>query len=317
MVWQHVFIYLLAFTGIWIGSGIAIKSVQRLAKSLNLSSFMVSFVVLGLFTSMGELSVGINALLGGDPEIYVGSLVGASIVLFLLIAPLLAIVGNSVKVNAEFRGFNLVASLVVVALPSMLVMDGKIGVTDSIVAVVVFVFLLLSLESKKGLLDKIKTMDFGKSVKVGKELLKALFGMIIVFTASKFVVEQTVYFSDLLGISSFLISLLLISIGTNVPELSLVIRSAFMKDYEVAFGNYVGSAAFNTFLLGVLTLIYGKPVFLTNSYVVSLLFLIVGLFMFYIFARTKNTLSRWEGVVLLMVYAAFVATELYLHRSIF
>ncbi len=317
MVWQHVFIYLLAFTGIWIGSGIAIKSVQRLAKSLNLSSFMVSFVVLGLFTSMGELSVGINALLGGDPEIYVGSLVGASIVLFLLIAPLLAIVGNSVKVNAEFRGFNLVASLVVVALPSMLVMDGKIGVTDSIVAVVVFVFLLLSLESKKGLLDKIKTMDFGKSVKVGKELLKALFGMIIVFTASKFVVEQTVYFSDLLGISSFLISLLLISIGTNVPELSLVIRSAFMKDYEVAFGNYVGSAAFNTFLLGVLTLIYGKPVFLTNSYVVSLLFLIVGLFMFYIFARTKNTLSRWEGVMLLMVYAAFVATELYLHRSIF
>lgn len=317
MVWQHVFIYLLAFTGIWIGSGIAIKSVQRLAKSLNLSSFMVSFVVLGLFTSMGELSVGINALLGGDPEIYVGSLVGASIVLFLLIAPLLAIVGNSVKVNAEFRGFNLVASLVVVALPSMLVMDGKIGVTDSIVAVVVFIFLLLSLESKKGLLDKIKTMDFGKSVKVGKELLKALFGMIIVFTASKFVVEQTVYFSDLLGISSFLISLLLISIGTNVPELSLVIRSAFMKDYEVAFGNYVGSAAFNTFLLGVLTLIYGKPVFLTNSYVVSLLFLIVGLFMFYIFARTKNTLSRWEGVMLLMVYAAFVATELYLHRSIF
>jgi len=309
----HIIIYLLSFAGIWIGSGIAIKSVEKLSRFLKLSSFLVSFVILGLFTSMGEFSVGVNALLSHDPEIYIGSLIGASIVLFMLIAPLLAVVGNSIHINHEFRGFNLLASLIVVILPAVLVMDGKVDKTDSVVAVIAFFFLLISLQSRRGLLEKIKSLGQKGGIKVGKEILKTLFGMTIVFVASKFVVEQTVYFSDLLGVSPFLISLLLISIGTNIPELSLVVRSFFMKDYQVAFGNYVGSAVFNTFLLGVLTLAYGQPVYLTNSYVVSLLFLIVGLLLFYYFARTKNTLSRKEGLILLGLYLIFILTEIYLH----
>lgn len=313
MLWLHLLIYLLSFVGIWIGSGIAVKSVEKLARYLKLSSFIVSFIILGLFTSIGELSVGINALISGDPEIYVGSLIGASIVLFMLIAPLLAVVGNSVHINHEFRGFNLLASLMVVVLPAVLVMDGKIDRTDSIVAVVAFFFLLISLQSRRGLLEKIKNLGPKGSIKVGKEILKTLFGVVIIFIASKFVVNQTVYFSDLLGISPFLISLLLISIGTNIPELSLVIRSFFMKNYQVAFGNYVGSAVFNTFLLGILTLIHSQPVFLTNSYTISLVFLIVGLLLFYRFARTKNTLSRQEGLVLLTLYLIFILTEIYFH----
>ncbi len=313
MIWSHILIYLLSFAGIWIGSGIAIKSVEKLAQSLKLSSFIVSFVILGMFTSIGEMSVSINALLGNDPEIFIGSLIGASIVLFMLVAPLLAIIGNSIKVNREFRGFNLLASLIVVALPSILIMDGKIDRTDSLIAIFAFIFLLISLESRRSLLEKIKGLSHRRSIVVVKELLKTFLGMVVVFVASKFVIQQTVYFSEILGVSPFLISLLLISIGTNVPELSLAIRSIFLKNYQVAFGNYVGSAAFNTFLLGILSLIYGQPIFLTNSYLISLLFLIIGLLLFYYFARTKNILSRGEGVILLLLYFAFILMEVCLH----
>ena len=45
----HALIYALSFVGIWIGSGLAIKSVERLSQSLKLSSFAVSFLVLGFF----------------------------------------------------------------------------------------------------------------------------------------------------------------------------------------------------------------------------------------------------------------------------
>ncbi len=315
LLWRQILVYVLAFAGIWMGSGLAIKSVERLARFLDISTFMVSFVALGLFTSIGELSVGINALIENNPEIYVGSLIGASIVLFLLVTPLLAIVGNSVRINENFRGFNLVASLLVVALPAILVMDGKISKADGVIAVVAFVWLLRKLKSKKSLLEKIKSLGVKNSVRVGKEVFNTLLGMGIVFVASKFVVDQTVYFSDLLGISSFLISLLVVSIGTNVPELSLVIRSVTMRNYQVALGNYVGSAAFNTLLLGVLTLIHGQDIYLTNSYVVGLVFLIAGLVMFYFFARTKNTLSRLEGLMLLVFYVFFVMMEISIHRG--
>lgn len=315
LLWQQILVYVLAFAGVWIGSGLAIKSVEKLANFLNISSFMVSFMVLGLFTSIGELSVGVNALIEQDPEIYVGSLIGASIVLFLLITPLLTVMGKSIRINEKFRGFNLVASLLVVALPAILVMDGKVSKTDGVIAVVAFVWLLRRLKSKKNLLGKIKSLGMRSSIQVGKEVFIILLGMGIVFVASKFIVEQTLYFSDLLNISPFIISLLVVSIGTNVPELSLVFRSVAMRNYQVAFGNYVGSAAFNTLLFGVLTFIHSQDVYLSNSYVVGLVFLIAGLAMFYYFARTENTLSRLEGLMLLTFYVVFVIAEISFHRG--
>jgi len=202
----HALIYALSFVGIWIGSGLVIKSVEKLSQSLRLSSFAVSFLILGLFTSIPELSVGINSILENDPEIYVGNLIGASVVLFMLIVPLLAVVGNSIRITPELQGFNLPASLVVIALPVILAMDGRIGRTDSIIAMALFGFLMVSVQSKQGLLQKIKSLNPKNGVRIGKELLKILFGVVVIFIASKFVVEQTVYFSHLLQVSPFLIS---------------------------------------------------------------------------------------------------------------
>lgn len=311
----HLLVYLFSFVGIWIGSGLAIGSVERLSKILKVSSFVVSFLILGFFTSVSEFSVGVNSILGNDPEIYVGNIIGASIVIFMLIIPLLAITGNNIKISTEFRGFNLPASLVVVALPVVLAMDGRVGRTDSIISLSLFGLLIIAVQTKRGILEKIRAINSRSSIKVGKELLRIVFGVATIFIASRFVVEQTVYFSTILQISPFMLSLLLIAIGTNIPELSFVIRSVFMKNNQVAFGDYVGSASFNTFLMGTLTLFYGKPVVLTNSYLVSLLFLVIGLLAFYYFARTKNSISRSEGLVLLGLYLLFLFVEIYLHKN--
>lgn len=311
----NVIIYLLSFVGIWIGSGLAVKSVNKLAKSLKISSFAISFLVLGVFTSMSEFSVGVNSILENDPEIYVGNLIGASIVLLMMIVPVLAVIGNSIRIAPEFQGFNLPLSLMVIALPVILVMDGKVGRTDSIAAIVLFLFLLIRVQFKQGLFEKLRSIGQQNSIQLGRELLRILLGVAVIFVASRFVVEQTMYFSHLLRVSPFIISLLLIAIGTNVPELSLVVRSAFMRNKQVAFGDYLGSATFNTFLLGVLTLTYGKPVFLANSYLVSLLFLIVGLVAFYYFARTKNTITRLEGLALLGLYVLFLLTEIFIYKG--
>ncbi|PJE64023.1 hypothetical protein COU89_00105 [Candidatus Roizmanbacteria bacterium CG10_big_fil_rev_8_21_14_0_10_45_7] len=312
---SHVLIYALSFVGIWVGSGLAIGSVERLSKILRVSSFAVSFLILGFFTSIGELSVGVNAILENDPEIYVGTLIGASIVIFMLVIPLLAITGKSIKISSEFQGFNLPASLVVIALPVILAMDGVVDRVDSIIILSLFGVLVIAIQTRRGLLEKIKNINSKSGIQVGKELVRILFGIATIFIASRFVVEQTMYFSSALNISPFIISLLLIAIGTNIPELSFVMRSAFMTNNQVAFGDYIGSAAFNTFLVGILTLAYGKPVLLTNSYLSSLLFLVVGLLIFYYFARTKNTISRTEGFALLAIYVLFLFVEIFIHKS--
>ncbi len=126
----NLIIYLISFFGVWVGSGIAIRSVERLSKILGISSFLISFLVLGTLSSTSELSVGVNSILEDNPKIYIGNLIGASIVIFMLIIPLLTVFGKKIPVHSRFQGFNLPASLVVVFLPVFLVLDGKIDRID-------------------------------------------------------------------------------------------------------------------------------------------------------------------------------------------
>ncbi len=310
---SHLALYAAAFVGIWIGSGLTIKAVEHLSRKLKLSSFAVSFLLLGFFTSASEISVGINSVLTNNPEIYVGNLIGASLVLFVLVVPLLAIVTGKVVINKQFQGSTLFYSLIVIAAPVVLAADGRIGKIDSIICIVLYVILAVAIESKRGLLAAASQKNPISTIHMGKIALAMLGGLALVFFSSKIVVSQTLYLSETLGISSFLLSLLLISIGTNVPELSFVFRSLFSKSNQVAFGDYVGSAAFNTFLIGILTLYYGQTVQLTNSYLVSLSFLVVSLVVFYIYARTKGSLSRLEGFCLLVFYLLFLGTEILIH----
>ncbi|MFZ3069304.1 MAG: hypothetical protein WA052_03210 [Microgenomates group bacterium] len=309
----HIALYVLSFIGIWLGAGLIISSVEKFSHKLRLSSFSVSFLILGLFTSLGELSVGITSVLDNDPEIFVGNLIGASIVLFTLVIPLLAITGKKIKINPEFQNFNLISSLVVIGMPVILSFDGKIDRLDGIISLVLFGIAAILIQSKRGLLQNPPTTVHRHILKVGPEILKIAVGVIIVYLSSNSVVEQTMYFSQILKISPFFISLILVSLGTNLPELSLVVRTIFFKDKEIAFGDYVGSASYNTFIFGGLILWYGKTIYLTNSYIVSLLVLIVGLFLFYLFAKSKNTLTRKEGFFLLCLYLLFVYVEIAFH----
>ncbi len=310
---QHILYYVLSFIGIWIGAGVIISSVEKFSHKLKLSSFSVSFLVLGLFTSLGELSVGVSSVIDNDPEIFVGNLIGASIVLFTLVIPLLAITGKPVKINPEFQGFNLISSLFVIALPVILSFDGKLDRLDGIMCVAMFVVSVMLIQSKRGFLNNPSAVIKRQSLKVWSEIIKIVIAVIAIYFSSHVVVTQTMYFSQLLNISPFFISLMLVSVGTNLPELALAVRSVFFRDNEVAFGDYVGSASYNTILFGGLVLWYGQTIYLTNSYIISLVVLLLGLFLFYLFAKSKNTLSRKEGFYLLLLYIVFVAVELLIH----
>lgn len=307
---NHLLVYVLSFFGVWIGSGLAIKSVEKISHQLKTSSFVLSFLVLGFFTSIGELSIGISSIIKNDPEVYIGNLVGASIVIFMLIIPLLGLASKSIKINPEFQEFNLLASLLVIALPVLSIMDGKITKIDNLLALILFIFLLINIQNKNKLITSIKSISKSKS-KITPEILKIIFGIIVIFTSSHFIVEQTLYFSKILQLSPFIISLLITSLGTNIPELSLIVRSAIMKNNQVAFGNYIGSASFNTFLLGFLGFIYKKEIIVNNSYTISLIFLILNLVLFFFFAKSKNTITKKESLILLSTYFLFVFTQIY------
>lgn len=302
--------YILGFALMWVGAGLAISPITKLARALHLTPFNLSFIVLGIATSMGEFAVGVNALLVNDPEIYVGNLLGASLIIFLMVIPFLAIFGNRLHIDHELRGSNLPLVLGTIALPALLSFDGQITPQDGGIAIVSYLAVAFFVTTQNGMLSRLKSLVTPKQKAViGKNILLSILGVIIIFVGSSLVVRQTEYFAQALSISPFLLSLIVIGLGTNLPEIAVGVRALFSGASTVAFADYVGSSAFNTFLFGLFSLLYGSTITLHNSYWLPLLTTFLGLTIFFVFAKSRYTISKREAGILLLIYIGFLMAE--------
>lgn len=295
---------------IWFGAGLIIAGVEQFSKKLKLSSFAVSFFVLGILTSIPEFAVGMTAVASGDAEIFIGNLLGGIPIIFLLIIPILAVFGKGLKLTHTVDPETLLLSLIIITAPAFLIIDKKVTNLEGIIFIGLYLMLLFIIEKRKGLFDTQHSEIMNTKQYSTWTILKIIFGIALAFIASHFIVDKTLYFAQIFSISPFYVSLVALSLGTNAPELSLAIRSVFGREKEVAFGDYLGSAAANTLLFGVFTLLTSGEVLTEDNFLLTFLFIAGGLTLFYFFSRSKNTISRGEGLVLFLVYLVFVVVEL-------
>ncbi len=306
----HFIIYVVSFVAVWFGAGLVVNSVVKFAHRLHLPAFLISFFLLGNLTSLPEIAIGLTSISTDDPIIYAGNLLGGTIVIFFLIIPLLALAGKGIKIPNTFDKKQTLFTLVVCFAPALLIADQHLSPSDGILLILLYCLLFLLFSEKASLFEKM-TSSFHRKHKHGmSDLVRIVVGVILLFVASRQIVNSTLYFAEVLSIPSFILSLVVISIGTNIPEISLVIRSVLQKKEDVAFADYLGSASANTLLFGVFTLIYGKTVILPNHFLQRFLILGLGLILFYFFARSKKTLSKVEALALLSIYIFFVWIEI-------
>lgn len=297
------FLFLLLI--IWFGSGLVVGSIDRLRKKIRLSSFAASFFILGILTSLPELTIGLNAVSEGQPEIFVGNLLGATAVVFLLIIPLLAIFGNGIKLKHKLSKPSFISILLISLAPAFFILDKKITSLEAAALVLCYFFAAYLMQEKYHILDNKKRKLLSLKKYSFLDIVKILFGVILIFLASQIIVDKTLYFSRQFQIAPFYISLLALSIGTNLPELSIAIRSIISRKKEIAFGNYLGSAAANTFLFGFLSILNNGEVLTVNSFLATFVFIALGIVFFYYFSSSRNDISRKEGLMLLAGYVLF------------
>jgi len=310
MVVLRLILFIASFFVIWYASGIIVNAVDSLAHKMKMSSFAVSFFVLGILTSIPEFSVGLNSIINNRPEIFVGNLLGASLVLFVLVIPILAIFGNGVRLVHQLTEKNLIFALLVVATPVFLIADDLLTRTEGVFLIFIYGILFYFIEKKGGLMKIFEEKTLPKKKNLAEIAMRLIFAIGVVFFTSNFIVNQTIFFSEYFRVPSFIISLIFLSIGTNLPELSLAIRSVTLGKKDIALGDYLGSAAANTLFFGILTLLNGNRVTFGNYTIQTLLLTLLGLGGFYVFAKSKDDISRQEGLTLLLIYALFIFTEL-------
>lgn len=303
-------IFFFASLVLWWGTGLVVSSVSSLAHSLNISTFTISFFVLGLVTSLPELSIGLTAISRGEAPIAIGNLVGATLVIFLLIIPLLGLLGNSVKLPSVLHRRQLLLSLSTILAPVLLIADRSLSYWDGFLLIILYCSLFLVLSQKESLYEKIIERFTASKKSSQYRLLKIVIGLALVLLASGYMVNIAEFFASTFNWSPFVVGLIIIALGTNIPELSLVVRAAVSHKSEIALADYIGSAAANSLIIGVFALVAKGNILLPNHAFVRMIILICALVLFYIFIRSEKKLTNKESFLLLFLYVIFVIIEI-------
>ena len=310
----HILIFLVAIGIIWVFAGSVVNAVSRIARRYCKSGFLTAFFVLGFITSISEFSVAANSVLEKLPQVSAGNLVGASVVILLFIVPLLAIAGKGIQLNGAISKGLLGLLLVVIALPTLLVLDGNVTRAEGLLLLLAYGAVAFTLYLKRITISACDPDEnsIGERISLTmNDVLRVVVGAVAIFFAAQFLVEESVYFATALSVPSSLIGLVLLSVGTNIPEIAIAVRSLSRGRADIAFGDYLGSAAMNTLIFGLLALLSGTFLVEASEFIMTAALFIVGLYFLYRFAVSKFTLSRTEAFVLLVFYGAFLAVQIW------
>ena len=304
MILSHFVDFTIGLCLMWLASGLVVKGIEKFSKDTKISVFATSFLILGVLTSLTEISVGLNAVLEHRPEIFVGNLIGGSFVIVMLIIPILAILNNGISFRHKLDQKRLLFFLFLITTPALVAVDGRVSNFDAVLIVGLYLLFFYLFQSREQILDRVTETRHGRAA--ATDVIGVIIGAVIIYISGKILVDKTVVIAEFLEVSPLLVSLMLLSVGTNLPEMMLAVRSIKNKHSEIAFGDYIGSAAMNAVLFGIFTLLHGSFLVETRGFIPLTLLIMIGYAMFFIFSRIKNRLSPAEGVILILIYIVFI-----------
>jgi cation:H+ antiporter len=189
----------------------------------------------------------------------------------------------------------------------------QIGVSDAIVLLLLFtMFIYITVQdvflSRKddALLTEIEENPLVVTGPVSRFLWAYIIaGFALLFVGGEMTVRNSVSFAAVLGISTTLVGLFIVAIGTSLPELITSVIAARRKESDLALGNILGSNVFNSLIVLPASALAGTvaiPKGGVQDLIVSWLFA-AALIPIFLIGRAR--LGRTSGIMLLAAYAVY------------
>ncbi|GMT45406.1 MAG: K+-dependent Na+/Ca+ exchanger [bacterium] len=307
--------YLSFFSGFAIliaGAQMLVNGASSIGIKLKISQMVMGLTVVALGTSLPELIVNIFAGIKGNTDLAIGNILGSNITNMLLVVGVTAII---IPIHFQRKTlqrdipFSLFAPILLALLANDFIFGRQniISRADGIILLIFLGFFLYFTFFKQGetpasVQGSIKQYSWGFS------LLFIAVGGLGLYFGGKWIVDGAVKIATVMGISQTAMGLTLVAGATSLPELATSIIAARKSNADMALGNAVGSNILNILLvLGVTALI--KPIPYAPKLNIELGLVFASGLLLLVFARlgkTKNTLNRFEGVLLVLIYVAFI-----------
>lgn len=299
-----------------------VESSVAVADRFHVPKIVIGIVLVSLATTAPELSVSLMAAISGRPEIALGNAVGSVICNCGLALALCAIVSAApipvlpsvLKTAGTFLlGVSALSFAFVVGDRTLSRWEGGLLVLLG----VGYIGFLLDQRRRGNLKETVDLADLEDDVVFPVYKLIGLFivGLGGILISSKFVIVSAVVIARLFRIPESAIALTLVAFGTSVPEVATSITAARKGQGELAVGNVLGANIMNIcFVAGVSAFVNNLTLGARSiNFMFPAMFVTLGATL--IALKTRSLLSRKEGVLLLGLYAVYIACFLFVFRS--
>ena len=298
------------------GANFLVDGACSIARRLGVPDRVAGLTIVAVGTSLPELVVSVTSAVGGHADMAFGNVVGSCLANLLLILGLSAVIAP-VTLSRSTQRFEIPVSVAACGLLALLAnTGGQVTMLEGVVLLVAFAA-FVARTVRVGLAEGAGEKDEGAASEdvepqpvFFRSLVMVAVGIAMLKFGADLVVDNATAIASAMGISERIIGITVVALGTCLPELVTSVVAAFRGNSDIAVGNVVGSNISN------LLLVMGGPALVANipydaAYNVDLALLaifslaLVG----FAFIGRRHEMSRANGVVFVVLYAAYIATS--------
>ncbi|MFL2678198.1 MAG: sodium:calcium antiporter [Candidatus Actinomarina sp.] len=284
------------------GADVMVTSAVQIAVKLKIPQSIIGATFIGFGTSAPELFASTGAALNGNLSLGIGNIIGSNIANSLLVVAVLYLFIDSsynkkINLNPTSSFWMMVVTTVFVS-SYMLINEFPLilGVT-LLILVIAITYRLVNeeaIEDEEYLEEPTSNM-----------WPKAILSLLATIYGSSLVVDNAIELAELFGISSIIIGVTVVALGTSLPEVAGTIAAARMKKPDIVFGNIFGSNLFNIALVGGASIIL-QPGAIESDVSIQMFMMYFVSLVVIIISRSTVKKSPLVGYSMLAAYALFI-----------
>ncbi len=295
-------IFIVSMAALIYGADFVIEESEKIALHYKISSFVIGATVVALGTSLPEMAASIVASLHHKSDLAVSNVIGSNIFNIALVLGVVFFIAKKMIPKRDMFADDSAWALFPIMVFLVVGYDGTISRFEGFVYVAMMGAYLMFLFNNASFVleeevDEALTKEPFDWKRTGVLLL---IGFVLVVGGANFAVDSASQIARNFGVSEWIIGLLLVAMGTSLPELVVSIQAAKKKNADMIIGNIIGSNVANfTMVIGLAAIVNPLKVsFAANAFdIMTALILTVML----VFVTANKLYNRSTGIVFLLM----------------
>ena len=284
------------------GADEMVKSAIQIAVKFKLPNSVIGATFIGFGTSAPELFTSTGAAINGDLSLAIGNIIGSNIANSLLVLAVLYLFidkdfSKRININQISPVWMMIFTTIFV---STYILTNQFPLILGIVLLSLVIFVTYKMVNEEAIDEEELVSEEKKYI-----WFRGILAISITIFGSSLVVDNAIAIADLFNISSLIVGVTIIAIGTSLPEVAGAISAARLKKPDLIMGNVFGSNLFNIGLVGGSAIIFEPGEISSNiDYQMFLMYFVS--FLAVLLTRYVIKRNILVGIIFIAAYFGFI-----------